>query len=112
MHFAWARTGAAAAVLACACNSSSSTSFATGGAAPKAVDQPLVQFDVSGALTAPPSTSVDVGLTVVGGDVAVLVYLDGPYDDGWLSTGTVTTAGGHGKVTLRTPSHPATFTMH
>jgi hypothetical protein len=70
-----------------------------------------VTFDHAGTLTALPSQSIDVALTVRGADADVQVWLEGDYADGSLAADHVESSGGHASVTLRTPSSTTTFTM-
>src|SRR5215472_571749 len=98
MSLSWVRRFALAIAVpaAVACSN-------TGGSSPEPPlgqsSGPSVAFDSAGTLTAIPRQAVDVGITVTGDDAQVALWLEGDYSDASLSTGAVSTSGGHAKVT-------------
>jgi hypothetical protein len=112
MFFASARRLALGAVVAgavaCSQNGAASAPSVDAGTGDAGVS---VSFEVQGVLTTAPRQSIDVGLHVDGPDTDVSIHLDGDYADASLSSGVVTTSGGHASVTLHAPAVPATFAI-
>jgi hypothetical protein len=98
-------------VVGCESASSGAAAFDPGADAGLGGIAAAVTFDHAGTLTALPSQSIDVALTVTGADADVQVWLEGDYADGSLAADHVRSSGGHASVTLRTPSSTTTFTM-
>jgi len=117
MYLAFARRGALGAVFLLTASTGAACSTTSDDAAavptpPGSVTPSGFAFDAGGVLQAKPEQDVALGIWVPGADEDVSVFLDGPYADGSLSAGTVTSAGGRATVTLHTPSSMATFAVH
>ena len=111
MSFAWTpRIALGCALIACGCSSSSADS-AMGPPSSGTSSVAAVSFDDGGTLTALPSQSITLGITVVGADTNVTVWLEGDYLDASLSADTVASQGGHASVVLRAPALATTFTI-
>jgi hypothetical protein len=110
---AWRVALGTALVVAAGCQSGEpQSSPATGDSGSSGASTPDgIAFDVPGTLPAPPSQTIDIGITVASTDAEIAVWLEGDYNDASLSANSVTAHGGHAIVSLRTPSAATTFVV-